>query len=109
MVREYHGSDAKSGVETPENGGVLAVSRTGVTLVPTQVTLVPTQATLGKIQAMCQPHLHAHKNPPNTPTYTYTPPTTCKPNHSFILAGEEEEICWRGMNHQGFEGIHGSL
>ncbi|KAK9126457.1 hypothetical protein Scep_015303 [Stephania cephalantha] len=50
-------------------------------------------------------HTKTHQTLPPTPT----PPTTCKPNHSFILAGEEEEICWRGMNHQGFEGIHGSL
>ncbi|KAK9143257.1 hypothetical protein Syun_012657 [Stephania yunnanensis] len=35
---------------------------------------------------MCQPHLHAHKNPPNTPTYTYTPQQHAnQTTHSFLL------------------------
>ncbi|KAK9167688.1 hypothetical protein Scep_002879 [Stephania cephalantha] len=58
---------------------------------------------------MCQSHLHAHKNPPNTPTYTYTPNNMqTKPLiHSSLE--KKKRLLWSGMNHQGFEGIHGSL
>ncbi|KAK9114136.1 hypothetical protein Syun_020933 [Stephania yunnanensis] len=60
---------------------------------------------------MCQPHLHAHKNPPNTPTYTNPPPPPNNMQTKPLIHScwRRRRDCWRGMNHQGFEGIHGSL